>query len=366
MSCVSDKEAIETTAIQYGGVAWVNIWGLEECVWTGRIPQSCVTRAMRWQESATYFSMRIATVLLCLIALFYPFLILPACRSLFPLFLSRSGSEPPPPPLSFVFHCFIFVLSACSVCVSLVCLFYLFCLSVFQSRHLFCCPTLPHVFLTLHFVLMHLLLASSNIQAFRYLYSKRHYSVIVLWFLHSPTLHPCIFFLYQVCHSLSIFFCGTLSSVLQVLSEGCWGAGERDKKYPDLYIFCMLVNMALVCLLLMMQCTYSTWWCWPCMIYMLGSHTQAEGFHIDYLYSEWRNLQGLTYSLADSGGDRQTPRYLSVSAEGRCGDLTQSEPCTHAPCSEHVCKLHRCTVCTVESYWQPHLKIPLFLCILCP
>lgn len=61
----------------------------------------------------------------------------------------------------------------------------------------------------------------------------------------------------------------------------------------------------------------------------------------------WRSLQTLTSSLADSGGDRQTPRYRSVSAAGRCGDLTQSEPRTHAHWMEaRFSLLHQCGLCT--------------------
>lgn len=62
---------------------------------------------------------------------------------------------------------------------------------------------------------------------------------------------------------------------------------------------------------------------------------------------EWRSLQSLTSSLAVSRGDRQTPGYRSVSADGRCGDLTQSEPRRHALWMEaHFYPSRRCRLCT--------------------
>lgn len=102
-------------------------------------------------------------------------------------------------PLSFVFF-----LPALSVSVSRACPFNLICLSVFRSCYLFCCPTLPRVFLTIHFVPVHLLVAPSNIQALRFLYYKCHYSVFVLWFLLSSVAH-CV-----------------------------RAAGRREKTHPDL------------------------------------------------------------------------------------------------------------------------------------
>lgn len=81
------------------------------------------------------------------------------------------------------------------------------------------------------------------------------------------------------------------------------------------------------------------------MIYMLRSHTQGEGFIA--AICERRSLQGLTSSLADSRGDRQTPGYTSVFADGRCVDLTQPN-LTHMLTVFSMCvMLHRCTVHTV-------------------
>lgn len=175
--------------------------------------------------------MRTAALRLCLIALLYLFLILPACLS---LSLSPPSFSPCLAPslssslpfLSLAFHHFIFC-SSCSlfVClrVSLLCLLWLICLSVFQSRHLFRCPTLPHIFRTLPSVFYLSLrtfcwcFSSSNIYAFRYLYSKRHCSVIAVWFIHSPTLHP------PICLSLSVslFFCGIEFSAAGAFKRTC-------------------------------------------------------------------------------------------------------------------------------------------------
>ena len=74
------------------------------------------------------------------------------------------------------------------------------------------------------------------------------------------------------------------------------------------------------------------------MIYVEGampSHTQAGCVYMS------ARILNLTFSLADRGGDRQTDRQTdrplasllasrrSVFADGRCGDLIQSESCTH-------------------------------------
>ena len=93
---------------------------------------------------------------------------------------------------------------------------------------------------------------------------------------------------------------------------------------------------------------YGAWWCWSCMIYTVSSHTQARAFIPAIHIHEWRSL---TSSLTDSGGDRQTPRYRSVSAGGRCGDLPQSEPRTHAHWMKaRSSHLHRCRLRKVLAY----------------
>lgn len=232
---------------------WRNVSGS-----TGRIPQSCATRSLHWQESATYFRMRTATLRLCLIALLCLFLILPAYLSLAPLFLSLSIPPCLAPSLSFslsllsiAFHHFIF----CSSCSPFVCLCFSrvsllvnlsVCLSVTPSILLsyfasYFFLTIPSVFY-LSPCTFCWCFSSSNIHAFRYLYSKRHYSVIAVWFIHSPALHPPIFFCIKSVSPppVSRFICGTLSSVLQVLSRGHVGsAGEWDKRRcRDLHSLC--------------------------------------------------------------------------------------------------------------------------------
>lgn len=120
--------------------------------------------------------------------------------------------------------------------------------------------------------------------------------------------------------------------------------GSETKGDAEIYILCVLVNIILACLLLMQCCSMHmvpggaghVWF-----IRCVPTH-RPRAFMPAISIPEWRSLQSLTSSLADSGGDRQTPRYRSVSADGRRGDLTQSEPCTCA----HWMEAHFCRVCT--------------------
>lgn len=172
---------------------------------TGRIPQSCATRSLHWQESATFFSMHTAALRL------YLFLILPACLSLL-VFLCLAPSESvllsPLPLSSFtLFPLFVFLLALCLSLSMFIYIFASYFVSYF-SYYSFCL-----LFVPMHFLLMLLGIYTP------YIY---YYSVIVVWFIHSPNLHLHIFFWIE-----SVFFCDTLSSLLQVLSRGHLGsAGE--------------------------------------------------------------------------------------------------------------------------------------------
>lgn len=84
-------------------------------------------------------------------------------------------------------------------------------------------------------------------------------------------------------------------------------------------------------------------------LYSAFPHTRPLAFIPVICFPEWRSLQSLISSLADSGGDRQTPRYRSVSVDGRCGDLTQSEARAHAHRWKHVSPFYTDAGCP-QSY----------------
>lgn len=88
--------------------------------WTRRIPQSCATRALRWQEPATYFSMR--TRALRLVALSVSSARLAPCLFFCPSFSSSLASSPrrslAPSSIRFPPFYHLFSLPAHCLCVS--------------------------------------------------------------------------------------------------------------------------------------------------------------------------------------------------------------------------------------------------------
>lgn len=143
--------------------------------------------------------------------------------------------------------------------------------------------------------------------------------------------------------------------------------GSETREDADIYILCTPANMTLACLLLMQHCSMHmvpggaghVWF-----IRCVPTH-RPRAFILAISIPEWRSLQTLTSSLADSGGDRQTPRYRSVSVDGRCGDLTQSEPRTHTHWMEaHFFPLRRRRVCAALYLMQRqiHAEILVFFC----
>lgn len=173
---------------------------------TGRIPQSCATRSLHWQESATFFSMHTAALRL------YLFLILPACLSLL-VFLCLAPSESvllsPLPLSSFtLFPLFVFLLALCLSLSMFIYIFASYFVSYF-SYYSFCL-----LFVPMHFLLMLLGIYTP------YIY---YYSVIVVWFIHSPNLHLHIFFWIE-----SVSYCLSFSVTHWVhccrcFQEDIWG-----------------------------------------------------------------------------------------------------------------------------------------------
>lgn len=300
---------------------------------SGRIPQSCATRSLHWQESATFFSMRTAALRLCLIALLCLFQFCLPLLS-FSLFSFSSVWLQVCSPLLFSsftsFHLLFFLL-ALSVSISLMYLlvniykyifgvllwlmfFPLFLPSFICPRALFACVFRLQIFMPLGIYTPKSLFCHCRLA---YPFSNTFSCPFLCW----------------VCLTLSVFLRGTSSSVLQVLSKGQSGSsGAWYKKDTHIYILCLLVNMTLACLLLMHCCSMHTvpggaghvWF-----IRCVPTH-RPRAFMPAICILERRSLQSLTSSLADSRGDRQSPRYRSVYADGRCGNLTQSEPRTHA------------------------------------
>lgn len=188
---------------------------------------------MSWQEAATYFSLRTATMHLCLVVLLCLFLTLPFLTmlvffSLSLLYLSVWFWVCPSllPWRSFAIHCciFLFFLLALFVSVSL------FCLSVFQSHYLFC-PTLPYFFSQ-----------TSSLWPYRWrlqifkpldIYTP---NVIILSLSSGLSILQPFTLLSFFVSSLSLPFClflclCTLSSVLQVPLGGCRKCrGEKQKR----------------------------------------------------------------------------------------------------------------------------------------
>lgn len=130
-----------------------------------------------------------------------------------------------------------------------------------------------------------------------------------------------------------LFFGGTSSSTLQVLSTGRRGRTWEWSVHTQTYVLYMPVNMTPVCLLLMQCCsmhvvpggTGHVWFMWR--VHCVP--TRRPSAFVAAIYMSERGLWSLTFSLADRRGDRQTPSYRSVFADSRCGDLIQSESCTH-------------------------------------
>lgn len=185
--------------------------------------------------------------------------------------------------------------------VSLPSLFVNLSLSVFQSRCLFPCPTLPHVFLTdssFHLCPHALFVLVFLLQIFMPLgiYIP---SVIILPLLCllCPFSTPSPLYLFSSYHfPLSVF--APPSSLFFSVAHGvqcrrCWqegGGGLREERCRH-FVYCIsvLMNMALTWLVInaAQWHAYCAWWCWSCMIYKVRSHTgRGPSYQLSVFLSE--------------------------------------------------------------------------------
>lgn len=158
---------------------------------TGRISRSFVTRSLHLRESATYFSMHSAYP--PILSLLFPLI---CCKSFFSFFLLRFITPS-------------FVLTACTLSLCLV------SLSVSLSTSLsyfasFFSPSYPLLLLLVYYF---------KIQVFMLI------TLSLSFGLSSPVFFSPAFL------TFCLFFCGVLSSVLQVLSgrtyQECRGVGTK-------------------------------------------------------------------------------------------------------------------------------------------